>query len=70
MPKVQSKPGVRYDKSLKKRVSWWQHGEERFPRTLFQAGSRTKSGHSIDLHTGEVDVKEAAQRTVDHLLES
>jgi len=63
----QAKAGGRYDKELKRRVSWWKHGDEHFPRTSFQAGSKTKKGETIDLHTGEIG--EVAESIVTYLLD-
>jgi hypothetical protein len=68
--KIQAKPRGRYDKELKKRVSWWEHGDERFPRTNFAAGSPSKKGHMVDLQTGEVDVRETAIRIVNFILDN
>jgi hypothetical protein len=68
----QAKPGGRYDKELKRHVSWWEHEGKRYPRTLFPAGTKSEKGETIDMQTGEVKepekVKECAGTVVAALL--
>jgi hypothetical protein len=56
---TQATPKGRFDRELRRAVHWWEFAGERFPRTLFAAGSTTRAGHSIDLQTGIVTVKPA-----------
>jgi hypothetical protein len=58
--------GGRYDRDLKRHVSWWKHDDEHFPKTKFPAGSTTKKGKRIDLQTGEV--RDVAEAVVGYLL--
>lgn len=69
MKKLQATPKSRYDKELKKHVAWWEYGDEHFPRTSYPAGTKTKKGEMVDMHTGEVEVNETADAIVDALLE-
>lgn len=60
----QAAPKSRKQKGFRKAAAWWEWRGERFPRTRFPAGSTTKAGESIDLHTGEVTRRDKSNPVV------